>query len=45
MLQTVENRIAMPPEIAIEAENYRFIQRLNRTVMDECWNNETGKST
>ena len=35
MLQTVENRIAMPPEIAIEAENYQFIQRLNRTVMDE----------
>ena len=35
MLQTVENRIAMPPEMAIEAENHRFIQLLNRTVMDE----------
>ena len=35
MTQTVENRIAMPPEIAIQAENYQFIQLLNRTVMDE----------
>ena len=35
MLQTVENKIVMPPEIAIEAEKYQFIQRLNRAVMDE----------
>ena len=35
MLMTVENRIAMPPEIAIEADKYQFIQQLNRDVMDE----------
>ena len=35
MLQTVENRIVMPPEIAIEADKYQFIQQLNRAVTDE----------
>ena len=35
MLMTVENRIEMPPEIAIEADKYQFIQQLNRDVMDE----------
>ena len=35
MHQKVENRIAMPPEIAIEAENHEFIQLLNRKIMDE----------